>query len=407
MKNLKLITRHLRVEKGMALPLVLIVMVVLFILGSALLQYATTEAVQVSRSEKRMQAYYLARSGAEAIASDIITEEAASKIIEYFYSSVNGNVLVTQNIKLDENADDEFFKATITWHEVNEQIEIVSTGTVGDVTESITLYMNVGERENQNFFDNAIFAMTTISLTQGDVFGDVESGGDIIGEPTEGESYPNSKTVYESAVFPKINDLTHVFETYDLETKSNSPVTIDKAKYSNGVFLRNVDMNSKGDINFIIPQNETFVAMAESIMSKGNINVWHEDDVDSETGGTLLLFVNNNPQKSNDENELKVNSAGNLIIFLNDEVDIQIKTGSYTFTGYIYGPRANVYLQNPTIYGAIIAGKVSKIDNKNEHPFTGTVDFRNPPFEDSVKNIISEYADYPTIQVYEKYRWSN
>lgn len=54
-------------EKGWAMPLVLTVMVVVTLLGTALWQYSMTDLKHVSIEEKRMQAHYLARSGAQLV----------------------------------------------------------------------------------------------------------------------------------------------------------------------------------------------------------------------------------------------------------------------------------------------------------------------------------------------------
>lgn len=59
-------------EKGSSLVMVLIIMGVLTILGAVFQFFSLTEHQQVVNDEKRMQAYYLARSGAEAVADYII-----------------------------------------------------------------------------------------------------------------------------------------------------------------------------------------------------------------------------------------------------------------------------------------------------------------------------------------------
>ncbi len=59
-------------KKGSAIITVLIVMGVLTLLGTAILQYSVNDNLQVFNDEKRMQAHYLARSGAEAVADYII-----------------------------------------------------------------------------------------------------------------------------------------------------------------------------------------------------------------------------------------------------------------------------------------------------------------------------------------------
>lgn len=54
-------------EQGAALITVFMVIVVLMLLGTALAQYSLVDSLHVIRDEKRMQAYYLARSGADAV----------------------------------------------------------------------------------------------------------------------------------------------------------------------------------------------------------------------------------------------------------------------------------------------------------------------------------------------------
>lgn len=57
----------LRSERGSALLLTIVVILVLLVLGGALGMYSLVERVQVEREINDMQAYYLARSGAEAL----------------------------------------------------------------------------------------------------------------------------------------------------------------------------------------------------------------------------------------------------------------------------------------------------------------------------------------------------
>jgi type II secretory pathway component PulK len=59
-------------KRGSAIITVLIVMGVLTLLGAAILQYSVNDNLQVHNDEKRMQAHYLARSGAEAVANYIM-----------------------------------------------------------------------------------------------------------------------------------------------------------------------------------------------------------------------------------------------------------------------------------------------------------------------------------------------
>lgn len=132
-------------EKGLALPLVIIVMVVLFILGTALLQYATTEAVQVAQSEKRMQAYYLARSGAEAMAEHLI--EDPSLVSQYIGETGVGSI---------PNSGGDF--TVLVEEDADGNIRIVSTGSVDDSNERLVLTLQLEGADLEGIFNSAIYS---------------------------------------------------------------------------------------------------------------------------------------------------------------------------------------------------------------------------------------------------------
>ncbi|HHY10083.1 MAG TPA: hypothetical protein GX528_05905, partial [Firmicutes bacterium] len=62
---------RLKDERGSALVLTIIIMLVLLVLGSALALNSLVEVKQAEREERHLQAYYLARSGADAVACAI------------------------------------------------------------------------------------------------------------------------------------------------------------------------------------------------------------------------------------------------------------------------------------------------------------------------------------------------
>ncbi len=363
-----------------------------------------------------MQAYYLARSGAEAIASEIINEKADSEIIKYFDG---GNTeLVTQDISL--GVGEGTFKATITRHGDNdEQIKIVSTGTVEEVTESITLYMNAGDTGDPDLFGSAIFSVSDFTFGNSSevIGGGVESKGQIINAPAGLPVSSNSQKNYNTANFPdqgELDDATIAGDGTPLNPNlnDNNDAVIKKEDYPNGVYLGHIDKNN-GDMHFEIPNNETFVVWVDSIkLNNNSIYVWHEYDPipavreSHGEGGTLLLFIYDKPVHNNPAqqiNELKSEQASNLIIFLNKGISLNVQTGNTKFSGYIYGPGADVSIQGQgTVYGAIIA---KAMDRGNINPFNGTVDYVEPP--PTLVDLISDYiTDLPTTPVYEKYLWS-
>ncbi|QZY56984.1 hypothetical protein [Crassaminicella profunda] len=135
---------YIKNEKGAILPLVLIVMLVLVFLGTILLFLSVTESRQVAKEEKNMQAYYIARSGADAIAKYIIeNKDEATKLIDAPPS--NPVYLVNGEFKSDyiENPEDDIggsFVVNIT--RKDKKIVIISTATVKDFNKTVSLTLN-------------------------------------------------------------------------------------------------------------------------------------------------------------------------------------------------------------------------------------------------------------------------
>lgn len=118
------------------MPTVLMVMLVLSLLSAALWQYSITDSTEVARDEKRMQAYYIARSGAEALAQYIIDPKNPKEVKEKLdkktsYPQVLGNGTFTVSVKKSEvtNPKDPDF----------ESLTITSIGTVADVSVPVSI----------------------------------------------------------------------------------------------------------------------------------------------------------------------------------------------------------------------------------------------------------------------------
>ncbi len=130
-------------ESGMAMPLALIIMLVITMLGAALWKYSMADLKHVSIEEKKMQAHYYARSGAEIIASRIVLNNDEIKLLnddgENIFIPSEANKLVSDNIFFDEEAIDikvEVFRK-------NNNVVIFSTGTVDSISETLMLKLTI------------------------------------------------------------------------------------------------------------------------------------------------------------------------------------------------------------------------------------------------------------------------
>lgn len=135
---------YIKNKKGATLPLVLIVMVILVILVTILLFLSVTEARQVEIEEKNMQAYYIARSGADAVAKHII--ENTNEAINLINAPQSDPVyLVNGEFETDytENPTDDVsgsFVVDITQEDT--KIIITSVATVEGFNKSVSLTLN-------------------------------------------------------------------------------------------------------------------------------------------------------------------------------------------------------------------------------------------------------------------------
>lgn len=117
--------------KGLAMPLVLLVMFVMTLLSAALWQYSMKDLKHVTIEEKRMQAHYLARSGAELVRDYLIAHPDE-------FNSIKDLTSETQSY---QNNSNNFFTVKVYEDEHGTRL-IESTGKVDDVSETLILEMD-------------------------------------------------------------------------------------------------------------------------------------------------------------------------------------------------------------------------------------------------------------------------
>lgn len=140
---------HSHSNKGSALMLVLIILSVFAILGTALLSLSLSENKQVIYQERRIKAQYSARSGAEAMASYLIENpgQATTVISKDFYGPfVNNHKAIIKVI--DTDSSDEVVPVIIS--EVTE--------TVGGYTKLLASVKLSLFNSQSNLLDYAVFS---------------------------------------------------------------------------------------------------------------------------------------------------------------------------------------------------------------------------------------------------------
>lgn len=125
-------------ERGFALPMVLILITALSVLGLTLLGASLSHASRTMVEEKREKAFYLAKSGADAVATHII-DNYNTATLQAGFTDLNNHYL-NQDISLEESLGKGKFRAQIYSDPSNPDIyRITSKGQVDSITSEVTL----------------------------------------------------------------------------------------------------------------------------------------------------------------------------------------------------------------------------------------------------------------------------
>ncbi|AZN43347.1 hypothetical protein [Paenibacillus albus] len=134
----------LRNERGIALPLVIMIATVLIILGVSLISVSANGMKREDYQEKKLQAYYLAKSGANAIA-DYIIKTYNYQTIQTDMATLNSQIK-NVNVRLDPLDSTRTFNVEVKPDPVSgttQKLQIISTGKVNNVQEKTTLILEM------------------------------------------------------------------------------------------------------------------------------------------------------------------------------------------------------------------------------------------------------------------------
>lgn len=131
-------------ERGSALLLTIIVAMVLLFLGGSLGVLSAVESRMAQREEAAMQAYYLARSGADAVAQGIIREPDKLQVI------------LAAGVSEPEGLEDGEGSFTVEVLEAGNAIRIISTGVLRGSESTVELMLLAGSLVPR--IEHAVFA---------------------------------------------------------------------------------------------------------------------------------------------------------------------------------------------------------------------------------------------------------
>jgi len=185
--------------KGYALLIVIIVIAVMLILGTALLSISLSENKQVIYQEKNNQAYYMARSGADAIASYIIKNpDRVQEIINKTSSSPGTGAIGTNSFQVKVMngiyAGDVLIKST----------GIVSGASSNNVSLTLT-------QTTSKFSNSTVFSSDAPDLGGSTINGNLTTSASSISKPNQ----VTGKITYNSTISLPPADLTKFPNKYN------------------------------------------------------------------------------------------------------------------------------------------------------------------------------------------------
>ncbi|KOP64994.1 hypothetical protein AMS62_06820 [Bacillus sp. FJAT-18019] len=367
-------------ERGLALPTVLILLTALTILGLTLLGVGVSQAARTVHQEKKEQAFYIAKSGADAIASYII-DKYNPITISAGITDLNENYLNNgSNIIALPPPSPGTFQAKVSSNPDKSIITIESTGKVGSVTDKVVLTLGLDSPVAES--DHAIFAFENINIidngypppSKASIYGgNVAAGESINGNlvfPGGGTGTPNYTGVTPVKI-PFINATGWPQQTLG--------TVIDKSGYY-GDFI-----NSSNGFSINANSKELHVVFGEMITDSSiTINI---NDLTTTPDGIIHIYANSLKGKGS----LQLNNTTNkkVIFHVKDNIDL---LGSVVLGGVLlYAPNAEI----TAAYGSFVltgAMVVRNLTLVGDHVVN---------YDASFTNLVIETLKYHRVQ------WSN
>lgn len=361
---------NLRKENGVAMVLVLVTMLVLGLLGTTLVSVSTSESTNVSRQQEKMQAYYLAWSGANTVASYITTNPD---------SLPNMNQYVDQLVAAGQSdpvglGDGGEFRVLV--NRSGQEIIIQSTAQVGQATETTTLTLNeisywIAPNFNTAVFSNNGLKMSNSSIIIGNVGTNSSASSSIdmsnsasITNPGNVQVGPSAdlnvaiKSTGSSSVSGTLSNLSQI-KVYELPPFPDFP---EDLTHKGSISLNSSQTATIGgsgqydNINLSNNSQLTINLVGETIIRVNNLELSNNTKIHLQGTGTLILYVDEEFSLSNSSTINDDGEASSLFLYYKGSESIS-PSNTTVFIGSIYVESAEISLSNAaSISGNIITG---------------------------------------------------
>lgn len=359
----------LKDERGVALPLVLIILVVAWLLGSALWSYSVGDLRLAVREEYRSRAYYLARAGAEALARHIMRyPEDVEAILE------GGEQKVSEIITLETDYLGKAGELQVSLQRLDSNhIAVMGRGTADGVTESVRIVL-----ATEGFFDGVVYSKGSLNFHSNVLLeGDIASGGTIKLPNNFSGSYQENLSIdFPPPVFPDepeeySGDLSagapleitasplqayrkiHIGNKKKLIINAQSgPVTIQ---------TRYFEMHNNGSMEFVTRAGHDITLVVDEIVIK---------QVTISGDGIVYLYVRSAANVQTPH--AVISDQARLVFYLEKGCMMDIQANSM-LEGLVYGPEATVSMGgNADFTGAMIVEQLKGIGGNAKIGAAGT-----------------------------------
>lgn len=398
-------------NRGMALPLVILVSVFLMIGGVAMLSTQLSEVKFKEYDENAMEAYYLAKS-------------AANAIVDHFVSSPEEALtLMGKDAAWQELANGRVRVAVSPIE--SEMVTVTAVGEVQNQSRTVVATLRYVENRGYEIFNYPIYSASYfynrnnptfdftgtdgkigIYLDEGETLEDVLEidGAPVIlpdGIVMDETNYDDYIEVMEENIYHTIAPPVAVADDPDLSTTVASNMEYIIKKYPNGriraeyggvltfdsddfqegdlytentLFFDSLTVRSNADLRVKIPHDTTLKIVANTVSISSRLEVITLDDA----GNPIDIDYDNNPSGYLDgvlelyiTESFDFETGGSLVVndpnaflLIMDEETVFTKVNSGDFKGFIYGPEADInILQNGIFEGAIISDNISFKNN--------------------------------------------
>ena len=348
----------LKNQKGLAMPLVLIILVVLSLLGVALWQYSISELNHAVREEKKARAYYLARAGAESLGRHIMVNPSFLDDFQDVGARLTSNPVDYDILFSGEPILVGDVTVELVRIETN-RVVITGTGTVDGIVQSVSLIL-----ETQEPFDGVVYSLGDLDFqSQSTLVGDVVSGGEIsppssftgtmtpnriIKFPPPDPDFPPVPIYSGNLIIPKDDTSTlppissPAYQKIDIG--HSATLIIDAASDPINVETKDFDMHNQANRLELKTEAGNNLVMVVDTMTMRNIKVTGE--------GVAYIYVRTKLNVFTPHAD--IDNASLLVVYLGPGAIMELHAKSH-FEGLVYGPEATIEIGgNADFQGAMI-----------------------------------------------------